>query len=262
MRTCAAVSLLIVAAPAFAGDQMTWQDRVEITRGISAEYATVKVLLPRSRKPLEFNSDGTWDKNAWGEIAKTTGPAARTGDLVQITKVEIGADRIDLQINGGYKGGKHWYQGVQISGGMGGAGNSRPISQNDSNAVAGTALVLLFHKPLEPIKASEIKKILAPVLDFEKRTVTEVYSESLPPAVQKAIKDKHVLEGMTRDQVLMAVGRPQHKSRETADGIETEDWVYGIPPGKITFVTFIGDKVTKVKEEYAGLGTVAQEPGK
>ena len=53
-------------------------------------------------------------------------------------------------------------------------------------------------------------------------------------------------------------GPPAHKSRETKDGIDLEDWVYGTPPGKITFVTFKGDKVMKVKEAYAGLGTQVQ----
>ena len=61
---------------------------------------------------------------------------------------------------------------------------------------------------------------------------------------------------MTHEQVIMAMGRPAHKSREINDGLETEDWVFGTPPGKITFVTFNGDKVIKVKEEYAGLGEV------
>jgi len=45
--------------------------------------------------------------------------------------------------------------------------------------------------------------------------------------------------------------------RETKDGVETEDWIYGVPPGKIVFVTFNGNKVIKVKETYAGLGTQA-----
>jgi len=49
-------------------------------------------------------------------------------------------------------------------------------------------------------------------------------------------------------------------ARETADGVELEDWVYGLPPGRITFVTFKGDKVVTVKEEYAGLGNIAQSP--
>jgi len=59
---------------------------------------------------------------------------------------------------------------------------------------------------------------------------------------------------MTRDQVLVSVGRPYRKSRETKDGKEIEDWIYGEPPGRVTFVTFSGDKVIRVKETYAGLG--------
>ena len=66
--------------------------------------------------------------------------------------------------------------------------------------------------------------------------------------------------GMEREQVIMALGRPQHKSRETKDGVELEDWVYGKPPGRITFVTFNGNKVIKVKESYAGLGVEAAAP--
>ena len=59
---------------------------------------------------------------------------------------------------------------------------------------------------------------------------------------------------MNRDQVLLAVGKPLRKSRETKAGADYEDWIYGEPPGRVTFVTFTGDKVVKVKETYAGLG--------
>ena len=137
-----------------------------------------------------------------------------------------------------------------------GRNSTAPISnQSDANAPGGTSIAILFHKPLEPIKASEIKKMLAPVLDFEKHSVTQLYSETLPPETQKAIKEKRVLVGMDHEQVRMALGLPQHKSRETKDGLDVEDWVYGTPPGKITFVTFNGDKVIKVKDSYAGLGS-------
>jgi hypothetical protein len=253
MRGYAFIAILIFAPGLWpAGNKLTWEDRVELTRGLTAEYATVKALLPRSSKPLEFDAQNGFDKNQWMSIGRESGPAARTGDLVQVTKVEIGDDKLVLQINGGYKGGRKWYQGVQI--GMG--GSTAPVStNNDSNAPGGTSIAILFHKPLEPMKASEIKKMLAPVLDFEKHSVTEIYSESLPLETQKAIKDKRVLVGMDHEQVRMAVGQPQHKSRETKDGLEVEDWVYGTPPGKITFVTFSGDKVITVKDAYAGLGS-------
>jgi outer membrane protein assembly factor BamE (lipoprotein component of BamABCDE complex) len=95
------------------------------------------------------------------------------------------------------------------------------------------------------------------VLDFEKRSVTQTFLESLPEPMQAAVKEKRAVEGMDRDTVLMALGRPVRKVRETQDGEEIEDWIYGQPPGKITFVTFQGDKVIRVKETYAGLGTEA-----
>jgi hypothetical protein len=256
MRNVATVAVLILLpglAPA--ANKLAEEDRIELIRGLTAEYATVKSLLPRSRKPLEFESKGTWNKKEWLSTAKESGPAARTGDLVQVTKIDIEDDRIVLQINGGFKGGRKWYQGVQISGGMGGAQVPMSGQGNDSNAPSGTSIALLFHKPLEPIKATEIKKMLAPVLDFEKRSATQVYSESLPPEVQKAIKEKRVLVGMDKDQVIMTLGRAKLRSRETKDGLEVEDWVYGTPPGKITFVTFSNDKVIKVKDAYAGLGS-------
>ncbi|HKA00789.1 MAG TPA: hypothetical protein VKE70_29955 [Candidatus Solibacter sp.] len=263
MRAFATTIAIIIMLPGLlpAGNRLTWEDRVELTRGLTAEYATAKVLLPRSRKALEFDAKGTYDKGAWDGVAKESGPAARTGDLVQVTKVDIEDDKLVLQINGGYKGGKKWYQGIQISGGMGGA--QVPVNQgNDTNAPGGTSIVILFHKPLEPMKAIEVKKLLAPVLDFEKRSATQLYSESLPPEIQKAIKEKRVQVGMDREQVVLALGRPRLKSRETQDGLEVEDWVYGNAPGKITFVTFNGDKVIKVKDSYAGLGTQVDEPTK
>jgi len=260
MRTIAALGILTLAPALGAADKLTWQDRVEIDRGLDFEYAKVKVLLPRSKKPLELNINGTWDKAAWTAIAKEMGPAAREGDQVEITRVTIEEDRLVFEINGGFNGGRHWYNNAQIGGGPTSTPTMTPIGPNDTNAKAGTSLVLLFHKPLEPIKAADVKKMLAPVLDFEKHSATEIYAETLPPAVQAAIKDKRALTGMTRDQVMMAMGRPEHKWRETTDGEEFEDWVYGVPPGKITFVTFKGEKVVKVKEEYAGLGTIAPDP--
>ena len=58
----------------------------------------------------------------------------------------------------------------------------------DDNTPFGTSIAIVFHKPLEPIKAAEVKKMLAPVLDFDKHSVTEIYSQTLPLEVQVAIR--------------------------------------------------------------------------
>lgn len=238
-------------------DKLTFDEKVELVRGLTAEYATARQFLPRSKKPLDFESTGTYDKKEWETVAKQMGPAARAGDQVQITKVTLEDDKILLEINGGLKSGRHWYDRVQVAGPMG----AGPVSNGDAHATSGTIIALLYHKPLANLTSADVKKALAPLFDFEKHSATELYTENLPPAIQKAIKEKRVVEGMSRDDVLLAVGHPVHKSRETnADGVEIEDWVYGTPPGKITFVTFNGNKVIKVKEEYAGLGTEAVGP--
>ena len=179
---------------------------MELTRGLMAEYGTVKVLLPRSKKALEFDAERHLTTRRSGRRSRRRAARRRApATSVQITKIDLDSDRIVLEINGGYKGGRKWYQGVQVS--VNG-GAPAPISNNDSNAPGGTSIAILFHKPLEPIKAAEIKKMLAPVMDFEKHSVTEIYSETLPPEVQKAIKEKRALEGMNHEQVVLAMGSP------------------------------------------------------
>lgn len=245
--------------PCLASDpKLTDDDRIEILRGLTAEYATVKTYLPRSKKPLEFDSKGTWDKDKWQQAGREFGPAARIGDMVQITKVGIESDKIVLEINGGMKGKGHWYDRVEV--GMG--GGMAPVNgQQNSNAPSGTTIAMLFDKHVPPVKTVELKKMLAPILDFEKHSATTNYVETLPAPVQEAIKQKKVIEGMDRDQVMLALGRPRHKERATdKEGVEIEDWIYGDPPGIITFVTFNGSKVVKVRESYANVGGSTAAP--
>ena len=91
MRFVAAIAILSALPPLLAADKLTFQDRVELMRGLMAEYAKAKVLVPRSKKNLEINADGTYDKREWQIIAKESGPAARVGDMIQITKVDVEA---------------------------------------------------------------------------------------------------------------------------------------------------------------------------
>jgi hypothetical protein len=243
-------------------DRLTEDERIRLLRDLSSEYANAKVAIPRSKKPLEFNADGTYNKMQWHDDALTMGQAARLGDKVQITKVTLEGDHMILEINGGLKSGDKWYKHVQIGmGGMGGLG--QPTGGNDPNQQAGTTgtyIDLNFHKPMENLSSVDVKKILAPVLDFDKRSAVALYSETLSPEMKQAIAEKRVLVGMDRDQVLLVLGHPDHKYRETKDGVDSEDWIFGTPPGKVTFVTFAGSKVTKVKDEYAGLGGQVSGP--
>ena len=131
-----------MAVASLKGDQkkLTMDQRVELLRGLNSEYATVRSPLPRSKKPLEFNSDGTWDKEQWLAVGKQMGPAARIGDLVQITHVSIESDKILFEINNGLKNSGSWKDHVQV--GIG--GGMAPLSRSDANAPGGTYIVLKF----------------------------------------------------------------------------------------------------------------------
>jgi hypothetical protein len=257
--TAIAAGCVIQAAPVFAGvlhttDRLTDDEKVTLVRDLDAEYAKAKGLIPRSKKPLEIDANGTWDKAAWEKETRKMGAAARLGDKVQITKVVLDGDKLILELNGGLKSGRKWYDHVQV--GMG--ASTSPVGRNSGGPTFGSIIEINFHKPMENLTPADVKKILSPLLDFDKHSVTTVYVETLPPAMQAAIKDKRAIEGMDREEVLMALGHPEHKYRESKNGVDTEDWIYGTAPGKITFVTFAGSKVVKVKEEYAGLGMVSE----
>jgi hypothetical protein len=249
---CVLVAFLATTSLYADSKKLTNDQRIELLRGLVSEYAKAKVPLPRSKKPLEVGSAGTWDKDGWNQIYKELGPAARVGDVVQVTKVDVEKDRIVLEINNGMKREKgSWKDHVSV--GMGGA--TAPISQRSNvNAPNGTSIALVFPESIGELTAKDVKKLLAPVLDFEKQSATEQYADTIPPEIKKAIEAKKPVEGMDREQVLLALGPPNHKSRETKDGVDYEDWVYGIPPGRVTFVTFSGPKVVKIKDSYAGLG--------
>jgi hypothetical protein len=173
--------------------------------------------------------------------------------------VDVNDDAITLQLNNGLKKSGSWRDRVQIS--MGGVtpGQNNPQAANQPNN--GTAIVLKFKDSIGDVTSAQVKKMLAPVLDFEKHSASENYIDTLPPETQAAIKEKKAIEGMDQEAVILALGRPLRKTRETKDDVEQETWQFGEPPGRVTFVTFAGSKVIRVRDTYASMGgSVAQIP--
>ncbi|HEY2844915.1 MAG TPA: hypothetical protein VGJ09_14740 [Bryobacteraceae bacterium] len=255
------VLVAFLAVASLHGDtkKLSQDQRVELVRGLSAEYATAKIMLPQSRKALPFEEDGTWDKKIWEDAVRKEGPAARAGDMVQVTKVDVSDDAITLQLNDGLTRKGSWRDRVQIS--MGGVTPGQNNPQNANKPRTGTAIVLKFKDKIGDVTSAQVKKMLAPVLDFDKHSSAEQYVETLPPETQQAIKEKKAIEGMDQEAVILALGKPLRKSRETKDDVEQETWQFGEPPGRVTFVTFAGPKVIRVRDTYANMGgSVAQIP--
>lgn len=246
------MAALLFGTPLHA-DKLSFDERMEIERGLDSEFATTKVILPRARRPLQIQSNGTYDRDEWQKAQDRDGIAAHVGDEIQITRVMIEEKRIVLQINGGSKSHARWRDHVQV--GVGGQMAPVATNQNTQEQSKGSQIEVVFPGPISSMKSSDIRQMLAQVLDFEKHSAAEQYADKLPEPMKKAIQEQRAIEGMDRDQVLMALGKPNNKSRETnADGDELEDWIYGQPPGKMTFITFNEGKVVTVKYSYADVG--------
>src|SRR4051812_21835026 len=117
--------------------------RYQLIRLMNAEYAWVKVSLPRSEKGLRVHPDGKIDphgKDYQLEMARY-GPLARPGQRIQITSIEIRDKQIYMELNGGFTKKTKWYQRIQV-GGNGGMTNV--AAGPDNTRAIGTSVTVEF----------------------------------------------------------------------------------------------------------------------
>ena len=223
------------------------QSRLEIVRYVSGEFAKVLKPIPAGKKGFKVEVGKKLDENELKTALRSHGQAANPGDTVQVTAIEFRNKEIVVEINGGGKSSFNIRDHLQV-----GVGQTMqtPLATSGEHKNNGGTLVLDFGKSVPDMSADDLMTDLQVFLDFTKEHSGAVnWLDTLPPQFKEAIQDHQALEGMNHEMVLAALGRPGHKVRERdPDGSETEDWIYGTPPARTTFVTFIGDKVVRVKE--------------
>ena len=246
--------LLVVPAPLLAKeeteDHLDQLGRILLIRGLDREIAVAKVMLPRGKHGVYINDQGKLDMDRADKELRTNGAAIQPGIPVEITQIKFSAHDVVFEINNGGKNRKKWYQHIQI--GMGGPGDMMQpvVQQQQQNPIAyGSSITLTFKGEKVPdLSVDDAKKLLSAVLDFNRKLPTELYSPKVPEKFKEAIKKHEVVVGMNRDAVLSAKGAPFRKVRQTAaNGEETEDWLYGLPPHTL-FVTFNGDTVVRIQQ--------------
>lgn len=255
--------LLILLAGYLFPSSHLWADlktetRMALLRGLVAEYATLKVPLPRGEKGLILKDTGQVDdKNLEREISKN-GMAIAPKLLIQITNIEFDGREIQFEINGGGKKKSKWYEHIEVGMGSG----TYPVGTNPNkqkNSPTGSMITLELPRSMNELTVEQTKDLLLPVLDFTPVTPLQAISKPIPPEFKEAIENKKAVSGMDRDMVLAALGPPDRKVREDDNGTEREDWIYGTPPMKVIFVTFEGDEVVQVKDYSGGIQGEAVE---
>ncbi|MGC2420953.1 MAG: hypothetical protein WA405_04800 [Candidatus Acidiferrales bacterium] len=221
------------------------ESRLAIVRFVASEYAKVVAPLPHGRRGFTIHVGKPLNPASIQDAARLEGTAASPGDIVQITRIDFGKRAIFFQIDNGPHKHFHWREHVAI--GVGDVPDPVPVAHPDEGT--GAILVLDFGRPLPEMTPDDVKRDLAPFLDFSKQQSAAVnWLDTLPPQFVQGIKDHRAIVGMDQDMVMAALGRPDRKVRQQdASGKETEDWIYGDPPARTIFVTFQGEKVIRVE---------------
>jgi hypothetical protein len=241
------------------GKNSTLQDqsKLELIRYVSGEFAKAIKALPAGKEGFLVFVDKPLATDQLDRAVATHGAAVNPGDKAQITKLEFHDHTIVVDVNGGGRGKKHWRDHIQF--GMGGgfptAQTTTTTPQEEGGPPGiqpgmGSTIFLEFTHAVPDLKPDELKQLLSPLLDFSKqRSASLQWFDTLPPEMKRAIQDRRPAVGMDREEVVAAIGKPEHKVRERdSNGNEIEDWIYGEPPSKTMFVRFMGDRVTSIKQ--------------
>ncbi|HYL86751.1 MAG TPA: hypothetical protein VE263_21170 [Candidatus Angelobacter sp.] len=229
--------------------------KLVLIRFVSGEFAKAVKALPAGKEGFRMHVDKPLDAEVLDRAVATHGAAVNPGDNVQITRLEFQAHQIVVDVNGGGRGKHSWREHIQI--GLGGP--PMPTAQTTSTQETGppgmqpglgSTLFLEWNKSVPDMTPDELKQLLAPFLSFAKeRSAAVHWIDTLPPEMKKAIQERKPLLGMDREELIAAMGKPDHKVRERdTEGNEIEDWIYGQPPSKTVFVRFTGDHVTGIKQ--------------
>jgi hypothetical protein len=226
--------------------------RQQIIRTFLAEHPFVHRVFPRGKVGFHIEGDKITPSEAEvKQLIVQSGVAAKPGERAKITAVRFVHHGVIFEINGGPVKRKKWSDRVSI--GMNGSDTSKtPDNQaggEDSYVNAyGSFVFLEIKDDTASLTTDKIKDMLAPVLDFKAMNVAEAYQKSLPPMLAAAVKNHRALVGMDREMVTCAMGRPPRRLRESKDGQDYEEWIYGTPPQDVEFVRFVEDKVVSIED--------------
>ncbi|HXN54306.1 MAG TPA: hypothetical protein VN943_20420 [Candidatus Acidoferrum sp.] len=233
------------------------RSKLELIRYVSGEFAKATRNLPAGKEGFLLYVGKPLSPELLERAVATHGAAVHIGDNAQITKLEFRDHAIVVDVNGGGRGKRRWRDHIQF--GMGGtiptARTTTTTPDQESGPPGlqpgtGSTIFLEFSKAVPDLTPEELKQILSPFLDFAKqRSASVQWVDTLPPEMKKAIQERRPTVGMDREEVVAAIGKPEHKVRERdSDGNEIEDWIYGQPPSKTVFIRFMGDRVTSIKQ--------------
>jgi hypothetical protein len=232
-------------------EPLTTRGRQELIRFLTAEQGFAMRPLPLASKGLVLHANGDMQPSGADYVNEINekGTSAKPGDRCVITDVQIKDNKIVFLLNGGPDRKHKWLRHISIGTNP---NYTTPVVQDQGQEPVGSRITLVFPHNVPEISGQQVEALLAPLLGFGVKSPVEAYTDTLPPALKKAILDHHVLVGMSTEMVIYAMGQPQQKIREREGQMPFEEWIYGEAPKPVEFVRINGNRVIRVEVAEVG----------
>ena len=186
------------------------------------------IARPLNCFAIRQRRSGIVDRSGQDKLDKDirkNGQSIPTGKVVTVTEVSFDDDKVEVELDGGGKNKKSFFDRIQV--GVGAGNTTTPVGRDDKTAKAkGSKIVVRFSKKVPSnLTPDQLREILNPILDFNKRNFMKTGIEALPVEFQEAVKAKEARIGMDRSTVIMAMGRPDKRFRDPANNMY-EQWLY------------------------------------
>ena len=221
--------------------------KMEIIRGMTAELGFARKPFPFGKTGITIDQHGKLvnpTEEQLQEMLNVYGPALKAGERAIISQVKFKEKSIIFELNGGPVKKKKWYEHIQVSGG---GGTIQPGQPDDNTNIHGSYVELTFDKFVPEATPAQLKQLLDPVINFNAKSATDAFLDTIPLKAKQAIAEHKALVGMNREMVTYAKGRPPQKYRDKDGDLEYEEWIYGAPPQDVEFIRFVGDEVVRIE---------------
>jgi hypothetical protein len=231
------------------------RSRADLIRSLDAEQGFAMRPLPRGHRGLTLVANGKLEPagESYLNMVTAEGLCAKPGDRVVITDLKFDHNKIILVLNGGPDAKHRFLRHISIGADP---DYTNPVVQDSGEIPQGARITLTFKDHVPELTGVQVKALLAPLLSFDTKTPMQAFTDTLPPALKKAILDHHVLVGMSTDMVLFTMGHPDRKMHEMDGQMPVEIWIYGKPPEPVQFVRINGNRV--IRFEIAKVGEAPQ----
>src|SRR4051812_21075440 len=109
--------------------QASQDARFKIQGTVRAEQAAARIPMPFGADGFELTDSGTVDQKKIETTIKKNGESIEPGKIVTITNIDFSDRQIEIELDGGGKNKKAWYDRIEVGTGS----TSTPVRKGDTS---------------------------------------------------------------------------------------------------------------------------------